>query len=86
MCSLFFPQVWSWLENAQHRVSESKVKPPSADLSSNGPVCFRAWANQVSKRWEELSSVDVVDESIVIRRYEGGNISLNAAVASSRCG
>eukprot|EP00752_Nemacystus_decipiens_P006311 g5691.t1 len=38
----------------------------------------------VSKRWEELASVDVVDDSIVIRRYEGGNILLKAAIASSR--
>lgn len=40
----------------------------------------------MSKRWEELAIVDVVDASIVIRRYEGGNISLKAAVPSSRCG
>lgn len=31
-----------------------------------------------------MASVDVVGDSIVIRRYEGGNISLKAAVASSR--
>lgn len=39
---------------------------------------------QVSKAWEEVASVDVVGESIVIGRYMGGNISLKATVPSSR--
>lgn len=43
-----------------------------------------AWTNQVSKTWEEVASVDVVGESVVIRRYEGGNISLKAGMESSR--
>lgn len=39
---------------------------------------------QVSKAWEEVASVDIVGESIVIGRYMGGNITLKAAVASRR--
>lgn len=31
-----------------------------------------------------MASVDVVGESIVIRLYEGGNISLKATLAASR--
>lgn len=39
---------------------------------------------QVSKAWEEVASVSVVGESIVIGRYQGGNISLKAALAPRR--
>lgn len=39
---------------------------------------------QVSKAWEEVSSVKVVGESIVIGRYMGGDISLKAAAVSRR--
>lgn len=41
---------------------------------------------QVSKAWEEVASVNVVGESIVIGRYQGGNISLKAALAPRRYG
>lgn len=38
----------------------------------------------MSKTWEEVASVNVVGESIVIGRYQGGNISLKAALAPRR--
>ena len=37
-------------------------------------------------RWQEVSNVHVVLDSVVIRLYEGENILLKASVASSRCG
>lgn len=40
--------------------------------------------DKVSKAWEELASVNVVGESIVIGRYQGGDISLKAALATRR--
>ncbi len=39
----------------------------------------------MNEAWEDVVSVDVVGDTVVIRRYEGGNLSLKAAVASSRC-
>eukprot|EP00903_Cladosiphon_okamuranus_P017946 g16513.t1 len=64
------------------------VKRTKNDHLGSARVVDKAGAakamQMVSKRWEELASVDVIDESIVIRRYEGGNISLKAAVESSR--
>lgn len=39
----------------------------------------------MSKAWEEVASVSVVGESVVIGRYLGGNISLKAALAPRRC-
>ncbi|CAM9140186.1 unnamed protein product [Hapterophycus canaliculatus] len=41
-------------------------------------------SQMVTKTWEEVASVTVKGESIVITRYEGGDISLKASVASSR--
>ncbi|CAM9455743.1 unnamed protein product [Ectocarpus sp. 4 AP-2014] len=38
----------------------------------------------VSKPWEEVARVDAVGESIVIGRYNGGDISLKAAIGSRR--
>ena len=39
----------------------------------------------MSKKWIEVASVDVVDDRIVVRRYQGGNLSLTAAQPSTRC-
>ena len=53
-------------------------------------ACFWSWTSpplprtQVSKKWIEVASVVVVGDRIVVRRYEGGNLSLTAAQPSTR--
>lgn len=38
----------------------------------------------MSKKWEEVARVDLVDNGIVIRRYEGGDITLRTSTEASR--